>query len=242
MGSARQSKTTLNSDDMGGRCTPNESQSETDSSGMTNQDIVTCPYSNGAGHMNANSGSRQSQMTLLRQELIKTCIENDTMQKSYQETICTLNEKNKQLTKSLNEQTQAINELQAELKDTQRQLIVHENYNNPSSHATIFAKKCKKYRRTVEALNEGATLQEAQNFKGRRGRRIGAMGTSPMYTPDPSKTKEFVADICGGCGRTDTTIHDIGVVPTTRIVAACRRAPPSRILPRITRLDSPIHL
>lgn len=158
--------------------------------------------------MDANAGSRQFQMTLLRQELIKIHMENDSMQKSYQETIRTLNEEKKQLTQRLNEQTQTINEIQAELKDTQRQLMVHENYNNPSSQATLFAKKRKKYRRTVKALDEGATLQEAQNSKGKRGRRIGAKGTPPTYTPDPSKTKEFVADICGGCGRTDTTIHD----------------------------------
>ena len=61
-----------------------------------------------------------------------------------------MNEKNEQLTKSLNE-------LQAKLKDVQWQLMVHENYNNPSSYATIFAKKRKKYQRTVKALNERTT-------------------------------------------------------------------------------------
>ena len=139
MESTQQSKTTLNSDYTVDRHTPNESQPEADSSGMTDRDIVTCPYCNGAGHMDANAGSRQFQMTLLRQELIKACMENDIMQKSYQEDIRTLNEENEQLTKRLNEQTQTINEIQAELKDTQRQLMVHENYNNPSSQATLFA-------------------------------------------------------------------------------------------------------
>ena len=80
------------------------------SSGMTERDIV-CPYCNGAGHLNANSGSRQFQMALLRQELIKAYMENDAMEKSYQETIRIMKEEAEQLTISLDEKIQTINEL-----------------------------------------------------------------------------------------------------------------------------------
>ena len=205
----RQSKTAPDSDDTFDNSKPNGNPSGTDSCGATNQNIVTCPYCNGTGHVSANLKSQPSQATLLRRELIKAYEAYDALQKLYQETVQALNEKNEQRTKIIDEQTQTIDKLKTELKDTKRQLMVHENYNNPSSTATIFAKKRKKYRRTVKLLNEGATLQETQNSKGKRGRRVGAKGTSPVYTPDPSKTKEFAARICGGCGRTDTTIHVI---------------------------------
>ena len=225
MESIRQPKTTSNSDDTFDNSKPNGNPSGMDSRGATNQNVVTCPYCNGTGHVSVNLKSQPSQATLLRKELIKAYDAYDALQKLYQETVQALNKKkNEQQASKLDEQTQTINKLKTELKDIKRQLMVHENYNNPSSTATIFAKKRKKYLRTVKLLNEGATLQEAQNpkrpktprgpkpqeaqnSKGKRGRRVGAKGTSPVYTPDLTKTKECVAHICGGCGRTDTTTY-----------------------------------
>ena len=165
---------------------------------------------NGPGTMDGRSGSgRQSQMTLLRLELIRANREIDAARASWAAEAGVLVAKERQLVERLDERDLTVSAQEADLKDARRQLAVHENYNNPSSKATLYAKKRGEYRRKSKAAREGATpeeVEEAGESEGRRGKRAGADGTTPAYKPDKSKTVQFVQDMCGMCGRTDTVL------------------------------------
>ena len=165
---------------------------------------------NGPGTMDDRSGSgRQSQMTLLRLELVRANREIDAARASWAAEAGVLVAKERQLVERLDERDLTVSVLEADLKDARRQLAVHENYNNPSSKVTLCAKKRREYRRKSKAAREGATpeeVEEAGKSKGRRGKRAGADGTTPAYKPDKSKTVQFVQDMCGMWGRTDTVL------------------------------------
>ena len=155
---------------------------------------------NGPGTMGGRSGSgRQSQMTLLRLELVRVNREIDAAGASWAAEAGVLVAKERQLAERLDERDLTASALEADLKDAERQLAVHENYNNPSSKATIYTKKRGEYKRKSKAAREGATpeeVKEAGDSEGRRGKRAGADGTAPAYKPDKSKTVQFVQCMC----------------------------------------------
>ena len=107
------------------------------------------------------------------------------------------------LTTELKKANDIIQNLKAELVDCKRRLNVHENYNNPSSKATQYAKKRKKYQLQAKATSGEAPAQRT------RGKRTGAKGTAPAYTPDKDKIVECKETICGVCGRTDVIPHTV---------------------------------
>ena len=165
---------------------------------------------NGPGTMGGRSESgRQSQMTLLRLELVRANREIDAARVSWAAEVGILVAKERQLVERLDERDLTVSALEVDLKDAKRQLAVHENYNNPSSKATLYTERRREYGRKSKAMREGATheeVEEAGKSKERRGKRAGADGTTPAYKPDKSKTVQFVQDMCGMCGRTDTVL------------------------------------
>lgn len=87
---------------------------------------------NGSDRTDGRFGSgRQSQMTLLRLELIRANGEIDAVRESWAAEVSVLEAKERQLAKRLDERELTVSAPEADLKDAWRQLAVHENYNKP---------------------------------------------------------------------------------------------------------------
>jgi hypothetical protein len=144
---------------------------------------------------------QKHQQGLLRLKLVGAWRAIDAILEGWTENSRILTEEIRRLTEEIDQSKETIRRQEAELKDLARQLAVHENHNNPSSKATLFAKKRKKHRR---AAKEAAGISPTATRTGKMGARPGSPGAAPAYRPDPNRTVECVRAQCGRCGRTDT--------------------------------------
>ena len=95
------------------------------------------------------------------------------------------------MTEEINQCRETDKDLKVKLSDALRQLVVHENHNNPSSKATLFARKWKTYRRAAKKEAAAVDAPTATDT-GTRGARPGSPGATSAYRPDPDKTVEYV--------------------------------------------------
>ncbi len=147
---------------------------------------------------------QKHQQGLLRLELIRAWGVVDALLEGWTENSHALTEENQRLTEGFDQANETIKDLKAKLRDALRQLAVHENHNNPSSKATLFAKKRKTHRRAAKRKEAAAGDASAVDDAGKRGARPGSPGVASTYRPDPDKIVEYVQEQCGKCGRTDT--------------------------------------
>lgn len=133
---------------------------------------------------------QKHQQGLLRRELVGAWRAIDAILEGWTENSRILTEEIQRLAEEIDQSKGTIRRQEAELKDLARQLAVYENHNNPSSKATLFAKKRKKHRRAAkEATASGASTA---THTGKRGARPGSPGAAPAYRPDPDRTVECV--------------------------------------------------
>ena len=120
---------------------------------------------------------QKHQQGLLRRELVGAWRAIDAILEGRTENSRILTEEIQRLAEEIDQSKGTIRRQEAELKDLARQLAVHENHNNPSSKATLFAKKRKKHRRAAkEAAAGGASTA---THTGKRGARPGSPGRPP---------------------------------------------------------------
>ena len=115
------------------------------------------------------------QVALLRGELNRVWAIVDSIKRE----VDVWRKKAEELAKERDDERQRNASLEAELKDVKRQLAVHENYNNPSSKAILFAKKRKAYRNIIRDARE----------------RGDANGTLPDMPAIPDTTKNSKNDM-----------------------------------------------
>ncbi len=138
-------------------------------------------------------------------ELIRAWKANDATPEGWAENSRILTEEIQRLTEGFDQSNETIKDLKARLRDALRQLAVHENHNNPSSKATLFAKKRKTHRRAAKRKEVAAGDASTATDTGKReGARPGSPGVASAYRPDPDKIVEYVQEQCGKCGRTYT--------------------------------------
>ena len=114
---------------------------------------------------------------MLRRELVGAWRAIDAILEGWTENTRILTEEIQRLAEEIDQSKGTIRRQEAELKDLARQLAVHENHNNPSSKATLFAKKRKKHRRAAkEAAAGGASTA---THTGKRGARPSSPGRPP---------------------------------------------------------------
>ena len=147
---------------------------------------------------------QKHQQGLLRLELIRAWKANDAILEGWAENSRILTEEIQRLTERFDQSNETNKDLKAKLRDALRQLAVHENHNNPSSKATLFAKKRKTHRRAAKRKEAAAGDASTVDDAGKRGARPGSPGVASAYRPDPNKIVEYVQEQCGECGRTDT--------------------------------------
>ena len=115
-----------------------------------------------------------------------------------------------------------------EITDLNRHIAVHENYNNPSSEVTLFAKKRKQYRRTTKEASgviSNISDLEAQDHKRKRGKKKSSHWTTPRYMPDGSKDSvEYKQHICGKCGRGTNVVFSLPIIKIVRDIGECGKA------------------
>ena len=149
--------------------------------------------------------AQKHQQGLLRLELVRAWKVADAILEGWAENLRVLIEENQRLVEENGQYRETVKDLKADLRDALRQLAVHENHNNPSSKATLFARKRKTHRRAARKKKEEAAAADVSPVidTGKRGARPGSPGVASAYRPDPNKTVEYVQEQCGECGRTD---------------------------------------
>ncbi len=93
---------------------------------------------------------QKHQQGLLRLELIRAWKVVDAILEVWTENSRVLTEEIQRLAEGFDQANETVKDLKAELRDALRQLTVHENRNNSSRKATLFARKWKKRGRAAK--------------------------------------------------------------------------------------------
>ena len=176
--------------------------------------------------------SRTRQIALLRSEVARVWRIADDWKRKYQDHAAMSGAEMGRLHCTIEQQNATIADLEQQLRQCRQELAVHENYNNSTRDARLYAEKRRKFHKQLKqnAGSPGDAQQPARKGSGgggakrdtgggdggggdRRGRRQGAPGVSHHHKSE--YTKRFIPDMCGQCGGTYLQPHETTYKPAT---------------------------
>ncbi len=167
--------------------------------------------------------SRTRQIILLRGEVARVWGIADDWKRRYEDHAAASGAEMGRLRRTIEWQNAAIADLKQQLKQCRQELAVHENYNNSTRDARLYAKKRREFHKQLKQDTGSADAQRPARREsggdrsgdkgGRRGHQKGAPGVSHHHESEYTKT--FIAEVCGRCGGTYLQPHGTAYKPAT---------------------------